>query len=223
MFLSWTSLLLMLDGVQAFVTFRSATLTMDSAKSSSSRLFVQQWQPPGNNNNINIQNDNIMKLGEMEDPYIDLGEQRYFDGTKPDSALNLAAQNFLRQGATIVDQFLETIRIRPKDPYTPPECLQLSLSNRAVAEAERRREAAGGRIDAHPISRALYKGGCFFLDGLFDERPIQRFWFLEIIARIVSRSKKNRFLMELLGYDADHRNLLPSPALFLLRFYASIV
>ena len=34
------------------------------------------------------------------------------------------------------------------------------------------------------MSRKLYDVGCLFLDTLFDERPIQRFWFLEVIARI---------------------------------------
>lgn len=178
---------------EAFVQTLMA-FTKPTTPTTTSRLFIQQWQPPSNNNdksNFN-QNTDFMSIGEGLDPYVDLEALRYFDGTKPDSAFNLAAQNFQRQGATIVDQFLETIRFRPRDPYAPPECLQLSLSNEAVFEAERRREASGGRVDAHPISRTLYNIGCLFLDRLFDERPIQRFWFLEIIARIVS-------LKELLG------------------------
>ena len=65
-----------------------------------------------------------------------------------------------------------------------PASLGLVLSNEAVTEAERKREASGGRVDAHPVSRKLYDVGCLFLDTLFDERPIQRFWFLEVIARI---------------------------------------
>jgi len=71
-----------------------------------------------------------------------------------------------------------------RDPTRPPEALGLVLSNEAVTECERRREASGGKVDAHPVSRALYDVGCLLLDNLFDERPIQRFWFLEIIARI---------------------------------------
>jgi len=69
-------------------------------------------------------------------------------------------------------------------PGSPPALRRLSLSNEAVKEAERRREAAGGSVDAHPVSRTLYDVGCLLLDNLFDQRPIQRFWFLEIIARI---------------------------------------
>lgn len=89
-----------------------------------------------------------------------------------------------KQGKTILVQLGETVGLVPKDPLRPPFCLGLVLSNEAVKEAERRREATGGRVEAHPVSRGLYDLGCLFLDNLFDGRPIQRFWFLEIIARI---------------------------------------
>jgi hypothetical protein len=168
------------SNISAFVAHPQ---TMTTSVASSSRLYIQNWQPPSQNNN-NRDEDDIMTVGGLLDPYIEFETQRYFDGTKPDSSWNLAAENFVRQGSTIIDQFLEATRIRPKDPFRPPECLNLQLSNEAVKEAERRREMSGGAVDAHPISRALYDGGCFFLDQLFDERPIARFWFLEIIARI---------------------------------------
>jgi hypothetical protein len=192
---------LMLDG-EAFMIHRGVqrtTITQGSqsspiSSSTGTRLFVQQWQPPSNNNNnnndnfnSNINNNNLASLGEIEDPYIDLETRGYMDGTKLDNAIFLGLQNFKRQGTTIGDQFLETIRIRPRDPYSPPDCLQLTLSNRAVVETERRREAAGGRVNVHPISRALYNIGCLFVDRLFEERPIERFWFLELISRVVSR------------------------------------
>jgi hypothetical protein len=90
----------------------------------------------------------------------------------------------MRQGKTIIDQVLEIVGIKERDALRPPACLNLSLSNESVKEAEAKRIAAGGGVDAHPVSLALYDVGCLFLDGLFDERPIQRFWFLETIARI---------------------------------------
>jgi ubiquinol oxidase len=62
--------------------------------------------------------------------------------------------------------------------------LDLHLSNEDVKRAEMIRENSGGKIDAHPISRKLYDIGCFFLDKLFEERPLERFWFLETVARI---------------------------------------
>mmetsp|Transcript_13052 Transcript_13052/g.42237 ORF Transcript_13052/g.42237 Transcript_13052/m.42237 type:complete len:413 (-) Transcript_13052:180-1418(-) len=116
-------------------------------------------------------------------PYLPISEG-YLDGDKPDAAWALAATNFVKQGRTILSQIGETVGLLPGDPLRPPACLGLSLSNEAVKEAERRREAAGGSVDAHPVSRTLYDVGCLLLDNLFDQRPIQRFWFLEIIARI---------------------------------------
>jgi hypothetical protein len=107
-----------------------------------------------------------------------------YDGAKPDSSWNLAAQNFQRQGATILDQIALVVGIQKIDPQKPPFCLNLTLSNFEVSETERRRIENGGGVDAHPVSLTLYNVGCLFLDNLFDGRPIQRFWFLETIARI---------------------------------------
>ena len=114
--------------------------------------------------------------------YVD--QANYFDGDRPAPAWELAQTNFLKQGATILGQVAESIGLQKRDPSAVPASLGLVLSNEAVTEAERKREASGGRVDAHPVSRKLYDVGCLFLDTLFDERPIQRFWFLEVIARI---------------------------------------
>ena len=116
--------------------------------------------------------------------YTELPYEGYLDETRPAALWKLAASNFKRQGATILTQVAETVGLRQRDPLCPPACLGLTLSNEAVKEAERRREEKGGRVDANPVSRALYDVGCLLLDNLFDERPIQRFWFLETIARI---------------------------------------
>ena len=116
-------------------------------------------------------------------------EQRdYSDGTRPESALLLGLNNFQRQGGSILREALAAIGIRPEnyvDPDSmPPNCLGLTLDSEAVREAERRREArAGEKVEANPISRALYDVGCYCLDELFEDRPIARFWFLEKIAR----------------------------------------
>lgn len=111
-------------------------------------------------------------------------QANYFDGDRPAPAWELAQTNFLKQGATILGQIGEAVGLQKRDPGAVPSSLGLVLSNEAVTEAERKREASGGRVDAHPVSRKLYDVGCLFLDSLFDERPIQRFWFLEVIARI---------------------------------------
>jgi hypothetical protein len=107
-----------------------------------------------------------------------------YDGAKPDSSWNLATQNFQRQGVTILDQIAVAVGIKKIDPLKPPGCLNLTLSNFDVSETERIRIEMGGKVDAHPVSMTLYNVGCLFLDNLFDGRPIQRFWFLETIARI---------------------------------------
>jgi len=119
------------------------------------------------------------------DPYIEIQTESYFDGTKPDSSWNLARNNFCRQGVSLVKQGLEQIGICKVDKLRPPACLNLHLSNDAVTQAYVDRiESGGGVNNTHPVSQVLYDVGCFLLDGLFDERPIQRFWFLETIARI---------------------------------------
>lgn len=122
-------------------------------------------------------------------------EQRdYSDGTRPESALLLGLNNFQRQGGSILREALAAIGIRPEnyvDPDSmPPNCLGLTLDSEAVREAERRREArAGEKVEANPISRALYDVGCYCLDELFEDRPIARFWFLEKIARYETSRK----------------------------------
>jgi hypothetical protein len=126
--------------------------------------------------------------GEMPcdsiEAYIEITYEDFFDGTKPDSSWNLAGQNFVRQGRTIIDQIRENVGLKEIDPLRPPDVLKLTLSNEAVKETEERRLARGEGVDAHPVSLSLYYLGCLILDVLFDERPIQRFWFLEIVARI---------------------------------------
>jgi len=118
------------------------------------------------------------------DPYIEVATENYFDGTRPDSSWKLALNNFQRQGLSLLQQGLEEIGLKESDPLRPPGCLNLKLSNEAVTQAEVRREAVCGAVEAHPVSRGLYDLGCLILDTLFDGRPIQRFWFLETIARI---------------------------------------
>lgn len=117
------------------------------------------------------------------DPYIDIASELY-DGLRPDASWNLATSNFRRQGLTIFQQLAETIGFQ-KSEARLPDALGLTLSNEAVTAAEERRIAStGGVPNVHPVSEALYKLGCAMLDTLFDERPIQRFWFLEVVARI---------------------------------------
>lgn len=115
--------------------------------------------------------------------YLRPDEQPYRDGDRPAGFVGLALTNFRRQGAELVGDALEAVGLRDRDPARLPDCLNVQLSNEAVQEFEARRVRAGGAVDAHPVSRALYEVGCLFLDRFFDGRPIQRFYFLEVIAR----------------------------------------
>ena len=132
---------------------------------------------------------------EKEYHYLEDPESR--EGRKPAGAPKLAAENFVRQGSSILEQGLDFLQdtfltLENETPASAekmrtrlPGCLHFSLPNEAVKEAERIRESkAGGRVQANVVSRGLYDFGCLMLDSLFDDRPIQRFWFLETIARI---------------------------------------
>ena len=57
---------------------------------------------------------------------------------------------------------------------------QLRLDNGLVW----RREASRDQVDAPKPLYAVYYILCWFIDGFFRDRPIQRFWFLETVARM---------------------------------------
>lgn len=117
--------------------------------------------------------------------YLNKGDRPYLIGSRPESAVWLGALNFRKEISQIFVQIGNTIlQSEQSKRQSFPDLLGLRLSNEAVKQAERDRIAAGGRVDAHPISQKLYDIGCSLLDNLFDEKPIERFWFLETVARI---------------------------------------
>lgn len=119
------------------------------------------------------------------DQYFTKKDRPYLMESKPDSALTLGVNNFRKELSQIFVQIGSFILESEKTKRSQfPNILDLHLSNEDVKKAELDRERAGGKIDAHPISRKLYDLGCFFLDTLFEERPLERFWFLETVARI---------------------------------------
>jgi len=125
-----------------------------------------------------------IEVKQTFDYYIELTNENSFDGMKPDSSWVLAFVNFRRQLGHIFNQGLEQVGVKKVEPHRPPKCLNLVLSNQAVKETEERRVNRGEIVDVHPVAKALYDLGCLFLDELFEDRPIQRFWFLETVARI---------------------------------------
>eukprot|EP01039_Chlorochromonas_danica_P002872 gene2872-3136_t len=116
--------------------------------------------------------------------YLGVEDRPYLIGNKPDSGFNLALQNFRKELGGIFTQATHDAFVGNNKVKIFPETLKLHLSNEAVKQAELEREMAGGVVKAHPVSRALYDLGCLFLDRFFDQRPIERFWFLETVARI---------------------------------------
>ena len=71
---------------------------------------------------------------------------------------------------------------KPADAQVRRQLAKLELSNAAVWEKEERRIAQpewGANTAPWPI-RAAYIALCVVLDRIYDKRPIQRFWFLEV-------------------------------------------
>eukprot|EP01038_Epipyxis_sp_PR26KG_P011252 gene11252-15097_t len=116
--------------------------------------------------------------------YLDDSDRPHLIGNKPDSLLNLAKVNFLKElrgiAKTTTDQTVNINRLKDELPTS----LKLKLTNDAVKQTELTREEKFGRVEAHPIARSLYDAGCTAIDYLFDNRPIERFWFLETVARM---------------------------------------
>lgn len=130
-------------------------------------------------------NDKDLPSITSANQYLQNKDRPYLIDSKPDSAFNLAIFNFRKEVSGILTELSFLILksdISKRQSF--PEILGLRLSNEAVKKAEDHRVAAGGGVDADPIARKLYDVGCLILDSLFDERPMERFWFLETIARI---------------------------------------
>ena len=140
--------------------------------------------------NIASQMENNIDWNSVDPYYIDAYEYESYSavGTKPDASYMLAYNNFIKQGSDIIKEGLQIIGIKDKNSVDKedrlPDCLNFILTNESVKNAEIERNNNGGKVDSHPVSQTLYDLGCLVLDNLFDNRPIQRFWFLETIARI---------------------------------------
>lgn len=114
--------------------------------------------------------------------YFDADESMY--QTRLASVLRLAIRNFAEELAELVAAFRRSARLDPPLRYTPPDCLNLALSDEAVANREREREFQHGELPAAPFVRFVYDVTCLFLDLRFAGRPLPRFWFLETVARM---------------------------------------
>eukprot|EP00873_Tetraselmis_striata_P024274 jgi/Tetstr1/444538/TSEL_032415.t1 len=112
---------------------------------------------------------------------------------------NAVGSAFVSAMAT-ADVWLEKRGLLSKLPENPREVLERKLtkscskfrgqldtavlSNDAVWDREKIRDEARGPGFTPPYVRVIYLGLCYFLDFYFNNRPIQRFWFLETVARM---------------------------------------
>lgn len=116
-----------------------------------------------------------------------------------------AAENFLRESRAIVESVFSGLKKpSPSDPERDElreKLAQLQLSNKAVWGREHAREAAGDGVWAPWFLRAPYLALCVLLDVVFDGRPVQRFWFLETVARTPYFSYNTMlYIYEVLGW-----------------------
>lgn len=61
---------------------------------------------------------------------------------------------------------------------------KLKLDNAPVWEREKKRQAAPDHAKAPWLINFAYFALCWVLDIVYNKRPIQRFWFLEVVARM---------------------------------------
>eukprot|EP00775_Hariotina_reticulata_P006705 gene6705-6926_t len=151
--------------------------------------FAQEWMQLRRS----FRYDEYHKIAEANPPQGPIGKVSYAVGS---AVVNLFS---------LIDQWLEERRfftmllptmipLEVTDDRTGTlkgECREirqkltkLQLSNKAVWDREHAREAAGGSVDTPWYVRAVYYSLCLFLDVAFDNRPLQRFWFLETVARM---------------------------------------
>lgn len=120
--------------------------------------------------------------------------------TTPPNFLRLAVANFQRE----LDALLRWLRDRPSvvrfEGEERPIALGQEVSNEQAKEAERlrqeldrltlsnekvwQRERSRPPVNSPLVIRIPYYVLCWALDVVFDRRPIQRFWFLETVARM---------------------------------------
>ncbi|KAK1869535.1 hypothetical protein I4F81_012010 [Pyropia yezoensis] len=128
-----------------------------------------------------------------DDPYGSPRSRRPYQA-RPASFLRLAARNFRWEAAAAAGTASRRLPWwlgggrggagKAGGGTSLPDSLGLVLSNEAVRAREVAREATGGRVAAPPAIRALYTAACAFIDAAFGGRPVARFYFLEVIARM---------------------------------------
>lgn len=86
--------------------------------------------------------------------------------------------------ASKTDLQLEGRDADPRSQEMLKKLRKLKLSVKGVAAREKRREAAGQGVKSPWFVKIPYTVLCWLLDVVYPNRPIQRFWFLEVVARM---------------------------------------
>mmetsp|Transcript_23944 Transcript_23944/g.45505 ORF Transcript_23944/g.45505 Transcript_23944/m.45505 type:complete len:502 (+) Transcript_23944:312-1817(+) len=101
----------------------------------------------------------------------------------PKNIVSVANENFLREGKAIIRTLFPSKKDdTSQDPRVEEiraKLAKLELSNAAIWERERSRP----EVYSPWFIKGPYLALCLMLDVLFDGRPIERFWFLETVAR----------------------------------------
>ena len=134
------------------------------------------------------------------DEYADIAEGQVAAGAGPLKKASMAVGGVVRRALSSLDEWLEgkdilrKLRTLPKDARRADLTAEqkqvldkvraLKLNDAAVFAREKRREAAGDVVEAPWAIHAAYGSLCWLLDVPYAGRPIQRFWFLETVARM---------------------------------------
>lgn len=77
-----------------------------------------------------------------------------------------------------------SMHLTPEQQEVLDRVQRLTLDDHRVAAREKAREASGNGVAAAWPVRIVYGSLCFITDVIYAGRPIQRFWFLETVARM---------------------------------------
>jgi len=98
------------------------------------------------------------------------------DQERPGSALHLGMSNFQNEWRQLLRAASFQTPVRQVVDFVP----KLVLSNEAVVA----RELARPEVPTPVPVKIAYDVLCWFIDVVFEDRPVQRFWFLETVARM---------------------------------------
>uniref|UniRef100_A0A061QYB1 Ubiquinol oxidase n=1 Tax=Tetraselmis sp. GSL018 TaxID=582737 RepID=A0A061QYB1_9CHLO len=102
----------------------------------------------------------------------------------PGNVFWLAARNFKDEWNQIFPDLKRNLGLTEEnDHMKAPNCFGFTLSNDGILEFEKENPPPN-KDDTPWFVQALYDVLLFFVDRAFDQRPIERFWFLETVARM---------------------------------------